>query len=175
MRENFIMMERIKGPGIVIRRPGGHSEHVSLDTLHRLRRGALGMAENAFLFIHPLTREPVYRRNLKLIKKVPVHKVSSNEEAQLHYRLMNSIFKSRKYNFLDPNQVYMKRDMIKAIMASYFHNRLEGKRVGNLPGLLAPYTGTGLNRNGLGPKQVYDVLRKLPLKTLRELFLTVLW
>ena len=169
------MMEPIKGPGIVIRRPGGHSEHVSLATLHSLRRGALGMPENAFLFSHPLTREPVYRRNLKVIKKVPIHKVSSNEEGQLHQRLMNSIFASRKYNFLDPNQVYLKRDMIKSIMASYFHSRLEGRRVGNLPGLLAPYKGTGLNRNGLGPKQVYDVLRKLPLKTLRELFLEVIW
>lgn len=101
--------------------------------------------------------------------------VSSNDEARLHYKLMNSIFKTRKYNFLDPNQVYMKRDMIKAIMASYFHNRIEGKRVGNLQGLLAHYKGTGLNRNGLGPKQVYDVLRKLPLKDLRQLFFDAIW
>jgi len=79
----------------------------------------------------------------------------------------------------------MKRDMIKSIMTSYFHNRIygrnctrsarkEGNNTNYVPESLNNYHNIGLNRNGLGPGEVYKVLSKLSLKKLRQIFLDTL-
>ena len=177
MRENLLVWEPIKGPGVVLRRPGGHSEHVSLETLNKLRKDALRLPMNTILFRHPLTRAPVYRRNLKVIKKVPVHRISSNKNANLHTNLMRGNFATKRYNIKKESQVFTKREMIKYLMVHYFKTLARAKRNnGNIPAWLEIYANAGgLNRNGLGPKEVYDALNGLSLGEIKELFDAAFW